>query len=134
VMAFLLAPSASKAQQCLHKATQSDDQRARRHAAARFVAQVNAAQTRSHRELGRYVPLEVGGVLSEVPVGFVPRLVFDQWGYVLSVKDLFDPCGFTLFSDEHGRIYEAHPTRVNEMQSLPASQRNDASSQGSTPQ
>jgi hypothetical protein len=24
--------------------------------------------------------------------------------------DVFDPCGFTLFTDQHGVIYEAHPT------------------------
>ena len=123
--AFVLASSPSQAE-CLHKAVKSDDQRARSHAAVRFVAQVNAAQARSHREIGTYVPLEASRVLSAVPVGFVPRLVLDQWGYLLSVKDLFDPCGFTLFSDEQGRIYTAHPAALDEMQPVPRSQDNEA--------
>jgi hypothetical protein len=85
-----------------------------------------SSQARSHREIGRYVPLEPSWVLSVVPVGFVPRLVLDQWGYLLSVKDLFDPCGFTLFSDEQGRIYTAHPAALDEMQPVPRSQDNEA--------
>jgi hypothetical protein len=40
------------------------------------------------------------------------------WSYVLSLKDLLDPCGFTLFSDEHGVIYEAYPPVLAESPSL----------------
>jgi len=40
-------------------------------------------------------------------VGFVPRLIVNQWGYLISLKDIFDVCGFALFSDEQGVIYES---------------------------
>lgn len=45
-------------------------------------------------------------------VGFVFRILFDRWSYLISLKDFFDSCGFTLFADEHGIIYESHPHSV----------------------
>jgi hypothetical protein len=33
--------------------------------------------------------------------------VADQWTYAIALKDLFDACGFALFSDEQGVVYEA---------------------------
>jgi hypothetical protein len=41
-------------------------------------------------------------------VGFVPGLVLDQWSYIVRLTDLFDSCGFALFLDDHGVIYDAH--------------------------
>jgi hypothetical protein len=72
------------------------------------VQAVNALEARAHKERGSYVVLSESGAPT-APVGFVPRLVFDRWGYLLIVKDLFDPCGFALISDEHGVVYEARP-------------------------
>lgn len=110
----LSTPSGVLAQECLHKADESADQGTRRQAAIRYLAEVNAAQTRSQQERGRYLPLnEVLGI-DHTPVGFLPRLLFDHWAYLISLKDFFDPCGFTLFSDERGVIYESHPTAINE--------------------
>jgi hypothetical protein len=106
LVAVVLTPAPGGAQLCTHKGAESEDQRARRDLAARFVAQVNATQALSQRERGTYAPLQAHG---DIPVGFVPRLVFDRWSYVLSLKDLFDPCGFTLFSDERGVVYDGYP-------------------------
>jgi hypothetical protein len=84
-------------------------ERTRKDGAQEYVAAVNVAQLRARAGLGRYVALHELPALPDLPVGFVPRLVSDQWGYVLSVKDLFDPCGYALFSDELGQVYEAAP-------------------------
>jgi len=46
--------------------------------------------------------------------GFLPRLLFDRWPYLIGLKDFVDPCGFILFSDERGVIYEAYPTIISE--------------------
>jgi hypothetical protein len=129
LVAVTLTSGPISAQQCLQEAPQSADQRARREAAVRFVERVNAVQTLSQRDRGTYTPLEASRELRDVPVGFVPRLVFNQWNYVISMKDLFDPCGFSLFSDEHGVIYEAHARVVARSSSLPAAQVRESTAQ-----
>ena len=109
---LLLAGSSVQAQTCLHQDNESVDQRTRRDAAIRYLVTVNAAQAASQRKDATYVPLSEAPGLDRVPVGFLPRLVFDRWGYLISLKDFFDPCGFTLFSDERGVIYESHPSAI----------------------
>ena len=105
----LVSAGSAHAQQCLHGTNESASERERREAALAFVDQVNAAERAAHDEQGTYVPLADAVSLSGVPIGFVPRLTFDRWSYAVSLKDLFDPCGFALFSDQDGRIYEARP-------------------------
>ena len=41
----------------------------------------------------------------------------DRWSYIISLKNLFDSCGFTLFTDEHRVIYESHPVQVAQLES-----------------
>jgi hypothetical protein len=96
-------------QECVPGTSPTAQQRARRQAAIRFVQEINSAQTRAHAERGRYVPLAEVATAASAPVGFVPRMTVGEWSYVLSVQDLFDPCGFSLFSDQEGKIYEARP-------------------------
>ena len=60
------------------------------------------------------MPLNEASGIDRTPVGFLPRLLFDRWAYLISLKDFFDPCAFTLFSDERGVIYEAYPTAIRE--------------------
>ena len=57
---------------------------------------------------GKYAPLNELTNMPSAPVGFVPKLLIDRWSYIVTLKDYFDVCGFALFSDERGVIYEAH--------------------------
>ena len=99
-------------QQCLHREDESAGERLRRQAAVDFVVELNAAQTRQQRETGRYASLAEVRQSTNAPLGFVPRLVVDQFGYMVKVIDMFDPCGFALFSDERGVVFEAQPTTL----------------------
>jgi hypothetical protein len=112
VGAYLLVSLASggvHAQECVPGASPSAAQLARRQAAVRFTREIISAEARSYAERGRYAPLADLTAAAAAPVGFVPRITVGEWSYVLSVQDLFDPCGFSLFSDQEGRIYEARP-------------------------
>jgi hypothetical protein len=110
--AIVWLPAVASGQQCVDPIEVSFQQRARRDTAIRFMQVVNALEARSHKERGTYVSLYENGAPT-APVGFVPRLVFDRWGYLIIVKDLFDSCGFALNSDEHGVVYEARPTTLS---------------------
>jgi hypothetical protein len=105
------APNTS-AQNCLVTNVEPADQRARRDNAVRYLVAINMAQARSQSEEGRFVPLRDIQGLPSTPVGFIPKLLYDQWSYIVSLKDYFDNCGFALFSDERGVIYESHPRPV----------------------
>jgi hypothetical protein len=108
---FLLTAEA-QGQQCLHRGEESAGERLRRQAAVDFVVELNAAQTRQQRETGRYASLAEVRQSTTAPLGFVPRLVVDQFGYMIKVTDALDPCGFALFSDERGVVFEALPTTL----------------------
>lgn len=99
-------------QQCLHRGDESTAERLRRQAAVDFVVELNAAQTRQQRETGRYASLAEVRQSANAPLGFVPRLVVDRFGYMVKVIDMFDPCQFALFSDERGVVYEAQTTTL----------------------
>jgi hypothetical protein len=111
-IAFVVLTEGALGQQCLHRADESAEQRSRRQMAVNFVVELNAAQTRQQRETGRYASLAEIRQSTTAPLGFVPRLVIDQFGYMIKVTDALDSCGFTLFSDEHGVVFEAQPTTV----------------------
>jgi hypothetical protein len=102
----------AQAQQCLHQSNESAGERLRRQAAVKFVDAVNLAQARRQRDTGRYASLADIQQAAAAPLGFVPRLVLDQFGYAIRVTDALDPCGFALFSDERAVVFEAHPTAV----------------------
>jgi hypothetical protein len=108
-LAVVLWPAMANGQQCSDSADGSSQQRSRREAGTRFIQSVNEQQARMYQDRGTYVSLSESGAPT-APVGFVPRLVFDRWGYLIVVKDLFDVCGFALISDEHGVVYEGRPT------------------------
>ena len=105
----LLTASSAAAQTCSQGNDVSGDTRARRDSAMRYLIAVNAAEGRAQRQTGRYTSLSELSGLPSVPVGFVPKLLFDQWSYVISLKDFFDPCEFAFFSDDRGMVYEAYP-------------------------
>jgi hypothetical protein len=103
---LVLVASSASAQDCRAKAGEAYSQQ-RRDAAVRYLIVLHAAEVRSQLETGRFAPLNDLRGLVSAPVGFVPRLVLDQWSYVVRLTDVFDPCGFALFLDDHGIIYEA---------------------------
>ena len=102
----LLIVSQASAQECPPKGDQAYSHQ-RRAAAVRYLVVLHEAELRSQAETGRFAPLNDLRGLVSAPVGFVPRLVFDQWSYMVRLTDLFDPCGFALFLDDQGVIYEA---------------------------
>jgi hypothetical protein len=108
VCAALVGSAVPPAAACQARPLTADEQ-ARRQAAVRFAEQVNAAQARRHAQDGRYAPLAEVVPLDRVPIGFVPRLIADRWSYALTLKDLFDACGYTVFTDQDGVVYEAYP-------------------------
>ena len=107
-LAVQLTAAPSYAQECLPREAEATGERARRQAAVDYVVAVNAAQALAQKKAGRYVSFNELAGLPSVPVGLIPRVIVDQWSYMVSLKDFFDTCGYALFSDERGVIYEAH--------------------------
>ena len=87
--------------------------RARREQAVRMAHQINRAEDRSSfrgsSKPRRYLPFDELRDLPSTPDGF--RLQFHISGatYMFSLKDTRDRCGFAVYSDEDGLIYEALP-------------------------
>ena len=88
---------------------QSSDNRPRRDSAVNYLAAVNRAQAHFQRERGTYGSLSDLPSLPTAPMGLIPRLLHEQWSYMIILKDFFDGCGLAYFSDERGIIYEARP-------------------------
>ena len=108
----LMAAANAFAQNCPLSNVEAAAQRARRDDAVQYLIAINTAQARSQSESGRFVALGDLQALPSTPVGFIPKLLNDHWSYIVSLKDYFDACGFALFSDERGVIYESHPRPV----------------------
>ena len=115
VMALMLvgAEGDAQEQQPVSIPAAVESQSARRRDAAAYLDAVHAAESRAFAEKGRYLPLHEIGELPAIPIGFVPRLIADQWGYIVSLNDLFDTGGFAMFLDDRGTIHEtvARPRR-----------------------
>jgi hypothetical protein len=115
VMALMLVGAQVDAQkeQPVSSTPAVESQSARRRDAAAYLNALHAAESRAFAEEGRYLPLHEIGDLAALPVGFVPRLIADQWGYIVSLNDLFDTGGFAMFLDDRGTIYDtvARPQR-----------------------
>jgi hypothetical protein len=108
-IALLGTVSSVSAQECQPRSAGFADAGVRREDAIAYVSAINAAQARVQKQEGRYAPLEKLSGLPSIPVGFIPKLLFDQWSYMLSLKDFFDTCGRILFSDERGIVYDGYP-------------------------
>jgi hypothetical protein len=83
--------------------------RQRREAAVKYLKGLHLAQVRAQSDTGRFAALYELRNLPALPVGFVPKLLADQYSYVVSVKDLFDSCGVALFIDDRGVVYVGKP-------------------------
>jgi hypothetical protein len=137
-IAFLLAGSAvlpaarplaqpfAPNQPCLHGRGEQPVDRTRREQAVRMARQINRAEGTASFRGGlqkQYRPLEeLRGTVYGIPPtpdGFKLQFYTDGDTYTFSLKDTRDRCGFAVFSDQDGRIYEAVPMPAN-AQILPA--------------
>jgi len=106
-LAMSLTSAGAHGQECLTRDIDATS-RMRRDTAIAYLAAVNTAQMQRQKQAGKYALLNELTNVPSAPVGFVPRLLIDRWSYIVSLRDYFDVCGFVLFSDERGVIYEAH--------------------------
>ncbi len=128
---LLLIAGAARAQQtCLHDASESQAEKARRQSALGAARFINTVQAIMFSRDGAYKPLsdfatspyvrdsKTGKVYkdmtfdkSEVLPGFEARLSTDGKTYSFLITDKTDPCRFTYSSDTQGVIYEGHVIR-----------------------
>ena len=94
---------------CRHDARSLPDDRVRREHAQAVARAVNQAQRQAVAATQRYQPLAKLPNVPPVPHGFELRFYTDGEGYILSLKDTFDPCRYGVFTDQHGRLYEMSP-------------------------
>jgi len=93
---------------CLHGSTEAAADKQRRETALKLARAIIDAETAAKRS-GRYVPVAQLPNLPESPSGFKMQLTTDGATYTFSAKDTLDVCGFTLFTDQDGFVYEAAP-------------------------
>ena len=131
VVVLFLAPSRAFAQQCLHGAGETDEQKARRREALQATRQINTLQANSPSgRQGKYMnqtemavyyadltkqkpaaqPL-IFDPASEVLPGWQLTLDKSEKGYWFMIKDKTDPCGFAWVSNQAGLIYSAEHLR-----------------------
>jgi hypothetical protein len=93
---------------CLHGTIEAPADKVRREAALTLARAITDAETRG-KAGGRYQPLAVLNTLPAVPGGFRLQLTTDGSTYLFSLKDGLDVCGYAIFSDQHGFVYEGAP-------------------------
>lgn len=96
---------------CLHDASESPDQAARRQRALGFTRHINTLQASAFPAAKAYQPAERLTLEQSLPAGFVLRLSAAGESYAFSVVDTTDPCRFGYFSDDRGVIYRGEVIR-----------------------
>jgi len=105
----VLAPAiGAQTRNCLHGSQEAQADKQRREAAIKFARAVIDAETAAKRS-GSYLPASKLPKLPEAPSGFKIQVTTDGNAFAFSAKDMLDVCGFALFSDHDGFIYEASP-------------------------
>ena len=94
---------------CFHDSQSAAHNQARRADAHALARAINQAQSGAVSATGRYVELTALPNLPAVPNGFALRLYTDGDGYIVSLKDTFDPCRYGVFTDQQNRLYESSP-------------------------
>ena len=96
---------------CLHGASETPADAARRQNAVRVMRAINTAQAQAFAMNRAYLNFRelTDSRLPPRPVGFATQLTVEGSTYALVVKDTTDPCGYTLFTDQEGRIYVGSP-------------------------
>jgi hypothetical protein len=108
------ASSVSAVQQqsvCLHAASETPADAARRQDAIRVMRAINTAQAQAfamNQAYRNFRELTASG-LPPRPAGFLTQLTVEGSTYALLLRDTVDPCRFTLFSDQDGVIYIGSP-------------------------
>ena len=115
-------PSPNTAAQCLHGADETTEQKERRRQGIALARIINTAQARQRGSGGTF--FDTATLLAQPDVARIAGTSGNQliqgWrlehvasgdGYVFSIKDTLDPCGFAFFSDAAGIIYTAEPIR-----------------------
>jgi len=96
---------------CLHGASETPANAARRQDAIRVMRAINTAQAQAFAMNQAYLNFrnltDLG--LPGRPAGFSTQLTVEGSTYALVVKDTADPCRYTLFSDQDGLIYVGSP-------------------------
>ena len=91
---------------CLHGPDETAGEKTRRGQALTYVRVINTAQTAFAGRNRRYAHFDELQDVQQAPPGFALQHAADSNGYLFSVKDTADPCGFALFSDQKGIIYQ----------------------------
>jgi hypothetical protein len=95
---------------CLHGDAESASESARRQQAIDYVTKLNFAESARALLVPRgYRPLNELMNLPPVPAGFAVQFHNDDRSYMVSLKDMRDPCRYATFSDQDMLIYEAVP-------------------------
>ena len=96
---------------CLHGPGETPADAARRQSAVGVMRAINAAQAQAFAKNRPYLNFRelTDSGLPPRPVGFATQLTVEGSTYALVVKDTTDPCGYTLFTDQEGRIYVGSP-------------------------
>ena len=93
---------------CLHGAVEAPADKVRRDAALKLARAITDAEVRG-KAGGKYQPLAALTNLPAIPEGFRLQLTTDGATYIFSLKDSLDVCGYAIFSDHHGFVYEGAP-------------------------
>jgi len=96
---------------CLHAASETPADAARRQDAIRVMRAINTAQAQAfamNQAYRTFRDLTASG-LPPRPAGFLTQLTVEGSTYALVAKDATDPCRYTLFSDQDGLIYVGSP-------------------------
>ena len=96
---------------CRHDQGALPADRTRRDQAKALARAINAAEGRAVLSSQRYLPLNQLPGLPVTPSSFDVRLYTDGSGYIVSLKDVIDPCHYGVFTDQHGLLYEVTPQR-----------------------
>lgn len=91
---------------CHHDVSATEGDQNRRSQALILAKAINTAEADTFRRAREYQPLASLGTLPAVPFGFTLKLFADRDDYVFAVKDTRDPCGYAIFSDSAGLLYE----------------------------
>jgi hypothetical protein len=108
-----LRPLFAQQPSCLHGRDESARNRDRRVHAWTFMREIQAQETYARRTVRTYVSdiRITGDKQFTLPDGFTSQIVASGTAYAASLKDMLDPCGFALFSDQQGTIYAGQPER-----------------------